>query len=1239
MEENKSIEFDPTGLKSIEELQEDLKNRIAENEQEQEVLSENKEERETAEQIQDDPRNEEKWGFKGLVKEGQSILSGGLQDTASSVTTFGERTLDAISGEMQREKDEKGFYQPEWDPFVDKEDPIITKTWWGKLLRGTIHFGTMAAGIVLSAKGLAVAGVPLLSAGALKMLGMGTVTRAMAIGGISDLISKESDGHNALGSLTKHYGWMETPLTTRDTDHPMMMKFKNIVEGMGIGLVFDGAAILLGKGRSSVKRQIIARNNSIQNQTTTQALAQIRRGDTDFRAAKNGPIAQRHQGADISEVDPGKAREQLKKTRTDWGSEDGSTGSVTTSAERERIVRESGTTDEIVERTLQGLMSDNKFKAELESVKGDRKALADVWRDAITEFHKITDGREAMEMSPEEYLTNLFEKQKASIPLGDEVFETWSAETVVTADLVVGSLLKQLRDTGIAGRELAEYVSLDDIDGPAKQIIDTLLTAMYQTKKSRFVASDYFRSFGAGKTKAQVNDAVNAAVQSDMKDVKESIMSILKIAKDDPDDNLLNSLFEAFSMMKNVNSLDDFDNWARTILKGGQIGGAGPDRTGALIRNLQEMVSHSVLSGPKTPMRALLGTGSATFLRPMSTYFGALLRYPFTGDSATIRSSLASMNGMLEAIPEAFDLFFTKLNGYWSGDLSTVKTRYIEYSQRDANWDLIRRWSEESGRASYADRAIFGFTNMIRGINNSNLFTYSTKLMAATDDAFTFLLGRAKMREKAMRRVFDLQTEGIELPQITADVMRQYQDDFYAEIFDANGNLKDDATLFAKKEVTLTQELTGWAKSLNDIMTSNPFTRPFFLFARTGVNGLALTGKHTPGFNFLVKEFNDIAAARAGDLGKVQKYGIYSIEELHNAKALQTGRLAIGSAVTFMAIQAWMDGRLAGNGPVDRQTRNNWMDGGYQPRTIALGDVRVGYDSIEPFGLILSTIADVGDASMLMGEEWTEKELQKISLVIAQSITGKSYLAGIQQLVDLVAGRPGQIDRIAGSLFNNTVPLAGLRNELGKFITPYMREINSGVMQSWRNRNLASEYLTGDPLPIKYDILNGKPIKDHDFMTRAFNAISPISLSLDNTPGRQFLFNSGYDLRVSVFYAPDGTNLTDSPHIRSQFQEAIGSFNLERELDKLSTDPKIIASLELMRSDIRNGRRGDFNARDYYHNRMIDRLFKNVRLAAWNKIKNRSEIQALMREQANVNYMQGLKQFESSNLLLTQIYK
>ena len=1230
-----NVEYDPTGFTSTEELEKRLEEESIAQDKLNEAQALAVQQQEEKEQEQIDPRmTNDKWGLKAFAKEGQSILTGGIQDTISSSTTFAERTFDAVTGRMQEEKEQQGYYRPDWDPFVDEDDPIITKTWWGKLLRGTVHFGSLAAGIVLSAKGLAAAGIPLLGAASTKMLGLGTVTRAMAIGGISDLISKESDGHNALGALTKQYGWMDTPLTTKDTDHPMMMKFKNIVEGMGIGLIFDGAAHLIGGGKQAVRNQIIKRNGSIEQQTTTQALAQIRQLDTNFRAAKNAPIAQRHQGANISEVDPGQARDQLKRTRTDWGSEDGSTGSVTTAVERERIALEGGTTDEVVERTLRGLMSDEKFKAEMESVKGNRKALAEVWRDAIHNYRQITEGRSAADMPADEYLEQLFEKQKASIPLGDETFETWSAETVVTADLVVGSLLKQLRDTGIAGRELADYVSLDDIDGPAKQIVDTMLTALTQTKKSRFVASDYFRSFGAGKTRQQVNDAVNQAVASDMQDVKDSILSILKIAKDDADDNLLNALFEAFSMMKNVNNLDDFDNWARTILRGGQIAGEGPQRTGALIRSLQEMISHSVLSGPKTPLRALLGTGSATFLRPLSTFIGATMRFPFTGDAATVRASLASMNGMIEAIPEAFDLFFTKLNGYWSGDVSTIKTRFIEFTKGDANWELMRRWAEDSGRASRQDRAIFAFTNMIRGINNNNLFTYSTKIMAATDDAFTFLLGRAKMREKAMRRVLDIEGSGVQLPQINSAVMRAYEDDFYAEIFDANGNIKDDATMFAKKEVTLTQDLTGFAKGLNDVMTSNPFVRPFFLFARTGVNGLALTGKHTPGFNFLVKEFNDIAFAGPKDIPNLKKYGINTLEELQNAKALQTGRLAIGSAVTFMGIQAWQSGRLTGDGPTDRQMRQGWIDGGFLPGTIELGGIRVNYEDIEPFGLILRTIANVGDASILMGEEWTEKELQKISLVIAQAVSGKSYLAGLQQLVDLVAGRPGQVERIVASITNNTVPLAALRNEIGKLLTPHMREINSGVFQSWQNRNRATEVLPGiEGLPIKYDMLNGQPLRKHDFMTRAFNMISPIQLNMDQSPGRQFLFDSGYDLRISTFYAPDGTNLTDDPGIRSQFQEAIGRYNLEAQLEALSKDPKAIASMNLMRADIRAGRRAEFNARDYYHNIMIDRMFKEARRLAWNDIKYRQDVLALIEEQRQKKLEQEYKTNQSNNLL------
>ena len=875
---------------------------------------------------------------------------------------------------------------------------------------------------------------------------------------------------------------------------------------------------------------------------------------------------------------------------------------------------------------MKGLMSSEKFAKELQAAKGSRQALAAKFKEAIEGHQRITQGRNPVEMSPNEYLKELFEQNDVV-----DGIDVWTSKNVVVADLVVGSLLKQLRDTGIAGREIADLVSLDEIDGPAKQIVDTMLTALYHTKKARFVKSDSFRALGAGKQRAK---NIEDAVRADVADAKESIMSVLKIAKDDANDDLLNSLFEAFSMMRDVNTLDDFDNFARKIIKGGQIDPKSADRTGALIRELEGVLTHSILSGPKTPFRAMAGTATATFLRPIATTLGATMRYPFKQDSATIRAGLASMNAMIEAIPESFTLFRERLNSYWKGDIATIKTRFSEFSRGDENWELIRRWAEDSGRASFGDRAAFNMANMARGLNNSNLLTYSTKLMAATDDAFAFIVGRAKMREKAMRKVLDLQSaDGIKLPEITPEVMRAYQDDFYSQVFDANGQIIDEATKFARKEVTLTQDITGFAKGLNDVFSANPWAKPFFLFARTGVNGLSLTAKYTPGFNFLVKEFNDIAFATPSNLKNVERYGITNAVELANAKALQTGRLAIGSAVVFMASMAWMRGDLTGNGPVDRQKRQLWLDSKYEPRSIKLGAVRVGYDTFEPFNLIMSTVADIGDASLLMGEEWTERELQKVSLVVAQAITSKSYLAGIQSFVDLFAGRPGQYERIIASLANNTLPLSGLRNELGKLFTPYMREIGSGIDQSLRNRNLATEALTDRPLPIKYDMLNGKPIKEWDFLTRAFNMFSPITLTLDQSPGRQFLFDSGYDLRLSTYYAPDSTNLTDSPTIRSLFQKAIGDQNLERKLDKLAQDPKAIESLKLMRKDIRDGKRAQYDARNYWHNGKIDDLFQEARRKAWASIMDMPEVAELIAEQKEAKRKKYLKKVQSNDIL------
>ncbi len=65
---------------------------------------------------------------------------------------------------------------------------------------------------------------------------------------------------------------------------------------------------------------------------------------------------------------------------------------------------------------------------------------------------------------------------------------------------------------------------------------------------------------------------------------------------------------------------------------------------------------------------------------------------------AVMRSNMASLNAMREAVPEALKLFQSKLRAYWAGDISTIKTRYSDYTAKtDAAWERQRWFAQDSG--------------------------------------------------------------------------------------------------------------------------------------------------------------------------------------------------------------------------------------------------------------------------------------------------------------------------------------------------------------------------------------------------------------------------------------------------------------------------------------------------------------------------------------------------------------
>ena len=1183
-----------------------------------------------------DPRSDGVgFNLPDIAAEVGSALTGGVRDTASSALTLPERAGDMISGEAN----EPDYDGPDWKPLDGDKNPI-TKTWWGNFLRGGVHFATMAGGLVLAAKGAAalpfVGGAAAAASGKFAALGKlgvaGKLGQGAIAGAASDIVSEYSQDENAMGALAKRFPQLDNPLATKDTDSPAMKTFKNVVEGMGIGMVADGLFMMIKKARGGAmapveelaeeaaeSQRVNQRSIDIDQQKTEMGVRQME--SPEFGAYKNEPIADPWQGSPTSRApDIDDAMKQRTRMEDEWlGNDSGSMDSLTTPAQLSRSSDIAEMPVDELNKFYEETLGSEAFGRLTETLRQGNLNPETVFREAYVSmqgFQRMVEGRNGGDIPVEEY----FEKLIGNPEAAKLTLDSGIGQKIVLMDLMNASNTKQIRDMGIGSREIKDIADVLDTDGPVSTMVERLRYGIEQVKTARYLWGQIGRNM-------QTPDGVKAsAEQFFLNKLKESDLEVIRDIKTEANDATkamlqflqrskdsanTEAILEAFSMAGGPNTLDDLYKYFVSKLKGGEWNTMGSSR---LVKELQGVMIHSVLSGPKTPVRAIMGTATASTLRPLSQALGGAMFM----DGPMLKEGLAGLNALRQSIPEAFTLFKSKLNSYWSGDIATTGVRNFEFEPREQEWEAISQLMEMKGdKASTGEQMAYQIANMARGMNSSNLLTYSTKLMKSTDDAFGFIMARVRARQKALRQAMENQT-GAALD-VSPAMLKEYEDRFMAEFLDPEGNVKfdtDAALDYAKKEATLTRDLSGFAAGLDQLAAKTPWVKPFIMFTKTGINGLELGLKHTPGFNYLVKEERLLtnATPAMADAGELVTMGITNAADLMQAKAIQKGRMAMGTGLITMASMHFMDGNLTGNGPQDRQQRQMWIDAGWKPRSINIGGTWVSYDSFEPFNMMLSHIADIGDHYELMGPEWTEKSLMKTALVMAQGVTSKSYMAGLQQFVDLFSMQPGQVEKMIASLANNQVPLSSMRNELGKLFNPHMKELQSGFEDSIRNRNQLSESLSGNPLPTKYDFLTGKPINDWSFPTRMFNMFSPVQLNLDYSPGKQLLFNSGYDLRVSAYATPTGVSLKDTPEVRSMYQKAMGEQNLQAKLDKLAKQPKVIESLAQMEADRNAGRYGN-DPKDYHHNKVIFSLFSDVQKRAWASIADDPRVIKLVEAQ------------------------
>nr|BAR33382.1 hypothetical protein [uncultured Mediterranean phage uvMED] len=924
--------------------------------------------------------------------------------------------------------------------------------------------------------------------------------------------------------------------------------------------------------------------------------------------------------------------QEIKHTK--FTGKKGSTNSVVSQTDIAKAAK-SGINDAELSKQAEGLVADDNYQRYLDSIDPSNKTIGKRSAEALEDIKETLLGRDASTVDDVTFYGEFLDREvklKKDWTKMSEV-DRWAVQNTDVQNAVMKSLLMQLKDLSATSSEMIGKTDIFATDGPMKNVADNLVAGLHQVKRTQFIwnqADTLLKAKGGKLTPkdiAALNKASKAQSKRLLQETKEAVNTMTAMMRETGDEELAGAVLDVFKVSNDIHNWKDFDAFMKQQIVGGKFN--GEVRTGELIKGLQKVMVQSILSGPKTPLRALMGTTVNSYLNTVNQAFGAAIRLPFTNDVATYKASMAKLKGQFELIPEAYQVFQRQWNAKFNANIADIQTRFTEVdTETDKLLEAKRIHVEQRG--TDGEKAAFYINNITRNLTNNKLFGWSPRALAAVDDTFKHLLVRSRSKEIAMRKA--MEEVGDDFAKITPEMLKKAEDLHYGNLLDGDGNINMAADSFLEKqfrEATLTSELKGTAGKMDQLFGNIPLIKPFYLFARTGVNGLNFTYKNTPLIGALHKESIAILTHKGTDFTELAEYGIKNAADLKAARSLFAGRQAMGSTVVGTFGMMYMGGQLSGNGPADRQLKQQWMNAGWKPNHFYIGDVGFDYRSLEPYNVIFSTIADIGDNMELMGSEWAEKRLQAVAFVVGRGLQGKTYMSGLDQLMQISQMKPGALTRGTANLLNNSIPLAGARNEFGKWINPHMKELNSDMWSSIRNRNLASEALALDPLPEKSDLLNGKPINNWNIVGRSFNAISPISLDIRrDTPGRKLLLESNYDLK-STTYAYGGYSFTKDARVRAHFQNAIGTSpitigfkkfkNVEEALNHLASRPDVQKSMKRMKDNVNNPASFDINPTSYPHNTLIDNVMNQARSKAWAQLQQPnhpgySAVQKLMSE-------------------------
>lgn len=525
-----------------------------------------------------------------------------------------------------------------------------------------------------------------------------------------------------------------------------------------------------------------------------------------------------------------------------------------------------------------------------------------------------------------------------------------------------------------------------------------------------------------------------------------------------------------------------------------------PDKFWIKLHN--EWWINALLSGPRTFGVNMIGNTISTLWKPFESAVGAQVAYMKTGNPVfrQIRNSFFSQYGMMfdtarEALVMANKAFKTGESG-----LVQNKTAVEQFEQIITKENFQAKLAEIEAKHPNSSPLVKGLAKFLVTDNATragDLIRLPTKALLWMDEFTKQLNFRSSAKARAISEGYDKGWEAISKGELEFEKLdafvAQYADETINDLVLKGGGLyslpaiRREGALegarsgktgldledyiegyvaknFDETKSNLAKYAYGWAeevtftkrgaegtiqRSVEKFVKDHPSMRLILPFVTTPTNIIKFFGQRA----FGVAGFVEGAVKNLDETSpELSKAYLQITKELYSAdpfvRAQAEGKLAMGASVLTTAVGLWSAGMITGQGARDEKERALKQATGWQPYSFRIkipgtdNYQYISYQRFDPLATFFGIVADFADKVFEDDQgsrDWVNFIGSAIGVALSKNITSKSYLTGIEQVMDALNQPDRKMSQFLGTRLGSLVVPSVIGQTL-PMSDPIMRE-------------------------------------------------------------------------------------------------------------------------------------------------------------------------------------------------------